>query len=166
MARLACPEDPGIALHLVQRGCALERPDYLEHLRVAADGCECSVHAYALMGSHVHLLATPARRNAATRMMLELGARMDALDATPVVAARYLLACMRYIELNPVRAGIVTRPSAYRWSSHHANALGVADPVVTPHAIYCALGRTPGERRAAYLGTFRAARSAATSRAR
>lgn len=166
MARLACPEDPGVPLHLVQRGCALERPDFLERLRAAAQGCECSVHAYALMGSHVHLLATPARRNAATRMMLELGARMGALDATPVIAARYLLACMRYIELNPVRAGLVACPSAYRWSSHGANAMGAADPVLTPHAIYCALGRTPAQRCAAYRATFRALPGALRSRAR
>ncbi len=166
MARLACPEDPGVALHLVQRGCALERLAYLERLRVTAGSSGCSVHAYALMGSHVHLLATPARRGAASRMMLELGARTGALDATPVIAARYLLACMRYIELNPVRAGLVDRPSAYRWSSHRANALGLADPVLTPHAIYCALGRTPAERRAAYLATFRARPGELRSRAR
>ncbi|MDA1117930.1 MAG: transposase [Proteobacteria bacterium] len=166
MARPACPEDPGVALHLVQRGCALERLDYLERLRLTAGSTGCSVHAYALMGSHVHLLATPARRSAASRMMLELGVPVDAVDATPVIAARYLLACMRYIELNPVRAGLVDRPSAYRWSSHRANAMGLADPVLTPHAIYCALGRTPAERRAAYRATFRALPGTLRSRAR
>jgi len=166
MARLACPEDPGVALHLVQRGCALERLDYLERLRVTAGSAGCSVHAYALMGSHVHLLATPARRDAASRMMRELGARTGALDATPVIAARYLLACMRYIELNPVRAGLVYQPSAYRWSSHRANALGLADPLLTPHATYYALGRTPAERHAAYRATFRPLPGVFRSRAR
>ncbi len=150
MTRLACPEDPGVALHLVQRGGAFDRPEFLERLRSASRACECAVHAYVLMGNHVHLLLTPARRNAGTRMMLELGAREDALDATPVVTARYLLACMRYIELNPVRAGIVKRPSQYRWSSYRANALGLEDALVSLHPWYYALGRTPQARRAAW----------------
>ena len=145
-----------MALHLVRRGTALDRPDFLERLRAASGGCECSVHAYVLMGSHAHLLVTPARRDAATRMMLELGAREDDLDATPVLAARYLLACMRYIELNPVRAGIVRRPSEYRWSSYRANALGLEDALVSPHPWYYALGRTPQARRAAWRARTRA----------
>jgi putative transposase len=70
---------------------------------------------------------------------------------------------MRYIELNPVRAGLARHPAHYRWSSYRANALGEADALLTPHALYCALGRSAEERRAAYRAGFRAA---ATSRAR
>jgi putative transposase len=77
-----------------------------------------------------------------------------AFDATPVRARRYLLACMRYIELNPVRAGLARDPADYRWSSHRANALGEADALLTPHALYLALGRGAAERCAAYRGGF------------
>jgi len=147
MVRLRCPEEPGVALHLVQRGGAADPAAYLERLRAAAAERGCPVHAYVLMGSHAHFLLTPARRAAATAMLLELGGEVD---ATPVIAPRYLLACMRYIELNPVRAGIVRRPAQYPWSSYRANALGEADALVTPHPWYYALGRTPQARRAAY----------------
>jgi len=152
MSRLRCPEEPGVALHLVRRGGAADPPAFLQCLRAAAAERLCPVHAYVLMGSHVHLLATPARRDAATRLLLALGGEAD---ATPVVAPRYLLACMRYIELNPVRAGIVRRPALYPWSSYRANALGEADALVTPHPWYYALGRTPEARRAAWRARTR-----------
>lgn len=147
MDRLRCPEEPGVALHLVQRGGAADPAAILACLRTAAAAGDCPVHAYVLMDSHRHLLATPARRDAATRMLRALGGEVD---ATPVVAPRYLLACMRYIELNPVRAGIVRWPAQYPWSSYRANALGEEDALVTPHPWYYALGRTPQARRAAW----------------
>jgi putative transposase len=68
---------------------------------------------------------------------------------------RYLLICQRYIELNPVRASMVAHPEQYRWSSHQANALGIEDPLVTPHLVYTGLGIHDGERRAAYRDLFR-----------
>jgi putative transposase len=156
MAPQLAAAQPGVALHLVQRGrgaCFFgeaDRLEYLERLRAAAR--ECRLHAYVLMGNHVHLLLTPARAGAAAETMRKLGAAD--LDATPVHAARYLLACMRYIELNPVRAGIVPRARDYPWSSYRANALGREDALVTPHACYCALGRTGAARRAAYRAGF------------
>jgi REP-associated tyrosine transposase len=153
MARLACPPQPGVPLHLVLRSANPVPPDRaLAQLRAAT---ACAVHAYVLMGTHAHLLLTPPRADAVAQLLRALGAR--ALDASPVYTRRYVLACMRYIELNPVRAGMVRHPAHYRWSSHRANALGEADPLVTPHALYCALGRTPGERRAAYRASFRGA---------
>jgi len=161
MARQACPQQPGVALHLVQRGrracfCGEDdRLDYLARLRIAAAGLECPVHAYVLMGNHVHLLATPARAHGGTELLRELGASVAELDATPVLASRYLLSCMRYIELNPVRAGLVDSPAEYRWSSYRANVLGKEDALVTPHPCYYALGRTPQARRAAYGATIR-----------
>ena len=156
MARQPSAQQPGIALHLVQRGrqacfCGKEdRLAYLARLRAASAALDCRLHAYVLMGNHVHLLATPARANGGSALLHELGASPAELDATPVVAPRYLLHCMRYIELNPVRAGLVRHPADYRWSSYHANALGWEDALVTPHPCYYALGRTAQARCAAW----------------
>jgi putative transposase len=158
MARMACPQLPGVPLHLVLRRDAVDPAACLERLRAATG---CAVHAYVLMGTHAHLLLTPQGADGALPTMRALQAR--AFDATPVTTRRYILACMRYIELNPVRAGLVRHPAHYRWSSYRANALGEADPLLSPHALYCALGRNGEERRAAYRAGFR---GAATSRAR
>lgn len=67
---------------------------------------------------------------------------------------RYLLACYRYIELNPVRAAMVAHPAEYQWSSFHCNACGQPDPLITPHAVYLAIDATPEVRRAAYRDLF------------
>jgi len=178
MPRLACPEEPRVALHVVQRGrarsacfsCAGDRAAYLEALRECAARAGCAVHAYALMGNHVHLLFTAVREAGAARLMPAIAASYarhlaaayghedpvweEAYDASPVHARRHLLACMRYIEENPVRAGLAARPGAYPWSSYRANALGEDDALVTPHPHYCSLGRSPLERRAAYAALF------------
>lgn len=178
MPRLGCPERPDVPLHLIQRArggaaCFFRERDgrvYLHGLRMCAERCECAVHAYVLMNNHVHLLVTPGRREGAAHLLRAVAARYarhvaeaygragalweEPFDASPVYAPRYLLACMRYIEDNPVRAGLVAEPGAYRWSSFGANALGREDPVVTPHALYYALGRTPEVRRARYRAMF------------
>ena len=70
--------------------------------------------------------------------------------ATIVDTEQYVLACYRYIELNPVRAGLAMSPADYRWSSYRANALGVPDPFLTPHDVYDALGSDASTRRRAY----------------
>jgi putative transposase len=159
MARTACPQQPGVPLHLVLRGEAATAPAaYFARVCAAAGS---PVHAYVLMGTHAHLLMTPLGPNGASSLARALGTGV--FDAPPVYTRRYVLACMRYIELNPVRAGLVRHPAHYRWSSYRANALGEADPLLTPHALYCALGRSAEERRAAYRAGFR---SAATTRAR
>lgn len=171
MSRLACPQAPGVVLHVVQRGragaaCFVTARDacaYLRALGACAPDCGCAVHAYVLMGNHVHLLLTPARRAGATELMRALAEAQGRgespwagkFDASPVYVPRYLLSCMRYIEENPVRAGLAHDPGAWRWSSFAANALGRDDPVVTPHGVYCALGRTPQERRRRYRAMFR-----------
>jgi len=178
MPRLACPQAPGVPLHLVQRArggaaCFVAARDaraYLGALCDCAIACECAVHAYVLMSNHVHLLLTPTRTAAATQLMRQVVERQahdlseagrpdgasweESFDASPVYAPRYLLSCMRYIEDNPVRAGLVREPGAWRWSSFRANALGREDPLVTPHAVYCALGRYPEARRARYRSLF------------
>src|SRR5487761_1927210 len=178
MLRPLCPEIPGHPLHLVQRGhlrtaCFFGEEDCVAYLgwlgRYAAE-CGCSVQAYVLMGNHVHLLLTPSRAGGAAGLMRALGERYaryvdaayhrdgalweDRYDAIPVHVGRYLLFCMRYIELNPVRARLVARPEQYRWSSFRANALGRIDPLLTPHAHYCALGRSAESRQDAYRALF------------
>jgi REP-associated tyrosine transposase len=160
MARQPCPQQPGVPLHLVLRAPFTAAADCQALLGRAA-AADCAVHAYVLMGTHAHLLVTPLRADAVSPLIRRLGA--PAFDASPVYARRHVLACMRYIEMNPVRAGLVRHPAHYRWSSYLANALGEADALVTPHALYCALGRSADERRAAYRGTFR---GPATIRAR
>ena len=76
--------------------------------------------------------------------------------ATVIDSERYLLTCMRYVELNPVRAGMVAHPVNYSWSSFAANAQGETDALLTPHELYCRLGRSSGERQAQYRQLFRA----------
>jgi putative transposase len=178
MPRLACPEQARIPLHLVQRGraraacfsCAGDRVAYLELLRACALEAKCSVHAWALMGNHVHLLFTSVRAHGAARLVSPLVASYarhlssayghaeavweEPYDATPVHTRSQLLYCMRYIEENPVRAGLAPSPEAWRWSSYRCNALGKDDALVTPHPRYYSLGRSPEARRAAYAALF------------
>jgi putative transposase len=71
-----------------------------------------------------------------------------------VQSERYVLACYRYIELNPVRAGIIVHPRDYAWSSYRDNAVGEPAGLVTPHPEYLALGTTAAERRQVYAGLF------------
>jgi REP-associated tyrosine transposase len=137
-----------VPLHVVLRGAIADLPG-------AARAAGCAVHAYARMVTHAHVLVTPADGRGAARLAAHAAA--DDYDATPVIARRYLLACMRYIELNPVRAGLVRHPAQFRASSYRANALGEPDALVTPHAAYFALGRDAEARRAAYRAGFRAA---------
>jgi REP-associated tyrosine transposase len=161
-----------ITQHVIQRSraacfsCADDRVEYLKWLCACSAECECAVHAYALMANHVHFLVTAANGSGGSDLGHALcerqqhyvsdryGDRVARWDAgceiRPVHARRYLLACMRYIELNPVRAGIVEQPADYRWSSYRSNALGHDDPLVTPHPLYYALGRSPETRRRAY----------------
>lgn len=176
MPRPHYPQPAGVALHIIQRARAAcfprerDRLAYLHWLHGYAERFECAVHAYVLMGNHVHLLLTPARADGAIGPMQALCARYaryfaeahqhtdrlweQGFDASPIHARQYLLACMRYIESNPVRAQLVTRPGAYRWSSYRANALGREDALVSPHPIYYALGRTPESRQAEYRALF------------
>ena len=143
-----------VSQHIIQRGraecfsCGEERLAYLERVVVLAAYHECAVHAYALMGNHSHMLVTCTSQGGSVELAKAIWNVEPELR--PIHAKRYLLACMRYIELNPVRAKIVARPENYRWSSYRANALGYIDPVVTPHPLYYALGRSPEARRAAY----------------
>ena len=169
---------PGVATHIVQRGnnrapCFLRESDYLVyllHLREICGAHGCSVHAYCLMTNHVHLLLTPPSVESCADMMRDLGQRYvqyfnrahgrsgtlweGRFRSCVAEASRYVLACHRYIELNPVRAGMVEHPRAYRWSSYGANAEGRPDPLVAPHPEFASLGDNPAIRQSAYRGLF------------
>jgi putative transposase len=143
---------------------------YLWVLRDASVRARCAVHAYALMTNHVHLLLTPADSDAPACLMRALGQRYvryfndryrrtgtlweGRFRSTIVDTDRYFLACSRYIERNPVRAGIVGDPGAYYWSSYRRNAFGEDDGIVKPHSLYTSLGGDDAARRTAYCGLF------------
>ncbi len=145
----------------------------MKKLKAAADKHQCDIHAYVLMTNHVHLLVTPLLDNSIGKLMQTLGRyyvqyfnqrykRTGTLwegryRATLIDSEHYLLTCMRYIELNPVRARkMADHPSEYPWSSYRCNALGQSNPLVTPHREYKRLGVTDVERQAAYRQLFRA----------
>jgi putative transposase len=170
---------PGLPIHLVQRGhnrdaCFFSDEDclvYLDWLAEALKKSGCALHAYALMTNHVHLLLTPPSAQAVPQLVIALGRRYvqyinktyhrtgtlwdSRYKSSLVHADDYLLACQRYIELNPVRAELVSDPALYRWSSYRANGLGQPDALLTPHEVYLALDRQAPARLAAYRALFR-----------
>lgn len=175
----------GVPLHVIQRGhnrsaCFFAATDYLyylEQLTAQAGRFTCAVHAYCLMTNHVHLLLTPASAEGCGRTMKHLAQRHaqhvnrtyrrsgtlweGRFRSCLVESEPYLLACCRYIELNPVRAGLVRDPRDYPWSSYRANAEGALDTCVTPHERYLALGCDPAERRDEYRALCRTGLAAA-----
>jgi putative transposase len=170
----------GVPLHIVQRGhnrepCFFGEDDYgsyLHWLGEALSEFDCALHAYVLMTNHVHLLFTPRKAEAVPKLIISLGRRYvqyvnrsyrrtgtlwdSRYKSSLVQAETYLLACQRYIELNPVRAAMVEDPAHYRWTSYRSNALGQHDPRLTPHPLYLSLGRSDKDRQAAYRALFRA----------
>lgn len=169
---------PGLPVHIVQRGndrqaCFLEDSDYSFYLYVLREACrerQCQLHAYVLMTNHVHLLITPLEKRVISLLMMDLGRRYvryfndmhertgtlweGRFKSSLVETRRYCLACHRYIELNPVRAGMVPEPGQYRWSSYRANALGSSSNLITPHSEWLALGASNELRRRAYRTLF------------
>ena len=169
---------PNVAVHIIQRGnnrapCFLGESDYqvyLLHLKQLAAKLECLIHAYCLMTNHVHLLVTPAAATSCTSLMRNLGQRYvqyfnkrhrrtgtlweGRFRSCVVESARYVIACYRYIEMNPVRAGLVAVPGAYRWSSHLANTGERADALISPHPEFLALAIDDVARRTAYRRLF------------
>ena len=128
------------------------------------------IHAYVLMTNHVHLLVSVQDLNAQSAMMKAVAQRSaqrfhrqhggtgtmwdGRYKAALVDSEGYLLLCHRYIELNPVRAGLVEYPALYRWSSYNCNAEGRRNGVVTPHEVYLRLGGEPLRRQLAYRALF------------
>lgn len=178
MPRLPRRVVPGLPLHITQRGvdrCPTFLSDddfafYRWALNEAQAEAQCAVHAYVLMTNHVHLLATPSDIGGPAKMMRSLGRRYvryfnDRYRRTGTLwegryrsalvdSASYLISCSRYIELNPVRAGLTSEPIAYEWSSFRHNSGGEQDPLITEHPLYTALGATRAVRSAAYRAMF------------
>jgi putative transposase len=180
MARLPRLTVPGYAHHIIQRGNNRQpifdvRGDYellLELLDEHARKQQVAIHGYVLMSNHFHLLATPETAEGIPQMMQAVGrrycrnfnirqARSGTLwegryRSTLIQAERYLLACMVYMDLNPVRAGMVADPADYFWSSYQNYVGRRADKLVTPHPLYWELGNTPFAREQAYGELVRA----------
>ena len=178
MARLPRIVVPGQPQHVIQRGnnrdiTFVAEEDYQFYLEKLTEACQrfnCDLHAYVLMTNHVHLLMTPHTENGLSKVMQSLGRiyvqyfnyrykRTGTLwegryKATLLDSERYLLTCYRYIELNPVRAGMVSDPAEYPWSSYCENALGKDTHKLKPHDLYCRLGQTKEERTQAYQILF------------
>jgi putative transposase len=178
MARLPRFVLPGYPQHVIQRGnnrqqILIDEDDYWflwERLEAAALKFRCDIHAYVLMPSHFHLLLTPWQEDGIGKLMQYVGRyyvqyfnkRYDRTGTlwegryrgTLLDPERFLLPCSRYVELNPVRAGLVATPQDYGWSSYGANAAGADDPLVTPHPQYQKLGRSNKARQGAYRRGF------------
>jgi putative transposase len=170
---------PGVAAHIVQRGHArdpvfFENCDYQTYLGLLHDASlrhQCDIHAYVLMTNHIHLLVTPGDTDGISRLMQAVnrlyvpyfnftyGASGSIWEgrfkASLINDEQYLLTCMRYIELNPVRANMVHLPEEYRWSSYLRNAHGDINELITPHRIYKKLGSRMEERLAVYKSLFK-----------
>ena len=179
MARLSrvCPI--GMPQHVIQRGnnrqvCFADEQDFAAYagwLKGYSKKYQVDIHAWVLMTNHVHLLCTPRGQNAVSHMMQSLGRHYvryfnfsykrtgtlweGRFKSCLVQEETYLIQLYRYIELNPVRAGIVEQPSDYVWSSYPINALGKVSELCTPHAVYLALGKDANERQASYRELFK-----------
>ncbi len=178
MPRLPRLVIPGMPLHVIQRGnnraATFRSPGYYmryrDILHSASQRSRCAIHAYVFMPNHVHLLLTPEEDEGPSNMMQLIGSRYvhyvnariprtgtlweGRFRSSIVNTDRYLLACSRYIELNPVRARIADDPRRYTWSSYLHNAGGVHDPLITAHELYQKLGTTPGDQQVAYRALF------------
>jgi len=184
MARLSRYVIPGQPQHIIQRGNNRQvifaaDADYQFFRDALVNACETqglAVHAYVWMTNHIHLLATPEHENSISKTFQSLGRRYvqyfnhtyrrsgtlweGRYRATVVDSQRYLLILMRYIELNPVRADMVTHPRDYLWSSYRYNAMGEKDANsawLVPHKEYRRLGRKQSDRQSAYRQLFRSA---------
>jgi putative transposase len=178
MSRLARKCPPGLPVHVIQRGnnrqgCFASNSDlkaYANWLLEASEKFDVSIHAWVFMTNHVHLLMTPSCWSGISRTMQFLGrlyvryfnfthqrtgTLFEGRFKSSIIQNRhYLLACQRYIELNPVRAGMVDDPSEYLWSSYRAHAFGINPRMWTPHPEYQALGATRASIMVAYRKLF------------
>lgn len=174
MARLPRLTLPGFVHHVIQRGndrqlIVRDDSDRLFLLGLVMDQAvahQVAVHAYVLMDNHFHLLLTPSTVDGLPQMMQAVGRRYvryfndrhgrtgtlweGRYRSTLIQTERYLLACMAYLDLNPVRAGLVAQPKDYPWSSYRHYAGVSPARGLTPHAIYWEMGNTPFAREASY----------------
>ena len=164
----------GFTVHVMHRGINRmqifdEDDDYHVFLKIVRHGVRkegLDVHGFAVMGNHYHLQATPRHALTLSRTMQRVhsnyaryynkkhqrtGTIWGQRARTVLIEdERQWLTCLRYIEQNPVRAGLVSRPQDYAWSSHRAHAFGEPSSWLTPHPVYLALGSSPAARQAAY----------------
>jgi len=181
MARLPRYVIPGQPQHIIQRGnnrqpifaAEADYQFFRDALVEAAKKHGLAIHAYVWMTNHVHLLASPAFDDSISKTLQSVGRRYvqyfnysykrsgtlweGRYRATVVDSERYLLTLMRYIELNPVRAGMVTLPQDYPWSSFRRNALGESGSNadwLSSHNEYLRLGRDAADRQTAYEALF------------
>ena len=164
----------GVSQHVIQRGnnrgvvfrVPADYRFFITILRKAAGQCSVDIHGYVLMSNHLHLIVTPSARTGLPEMMQIIGriyvpyfnSRYERTGAlwegryrTSILQDdKYWMTCLRYIEMNPVRAGLVAAPELYRWSSYRAHALGREDPLVTPHPLYLGIGCSPVDRQRAW----------------
>jgi putative transposase len=178
MSRLRRNFVPGLPAHLTHRGnnrqVIFRRPADFEvfkhYLKEAVERYAVALNAYVLMNNHVHLMLTPSDVRGISKALHSTSRRYAGyfnaryartgtlwegrFGAGLIRAERYLFACYRYIDLNPVRAGIVSRPDQYRWSSHGYYATGVKDELVTPHSLILELSADSSRRQAAYRALF------------
>ena len=179
MARLPRLTLPGYPHHIIQRGNNRQAifasvADYqtlLDLLTENAKKFDVAIHAYVLMSNHFHLLATPETAGGLPQMMQAVGRRYvrhfndtqkrsgtlweGRYKSTLIQTDRYLLACMAYIDLNPVRASLVAQARDYPWSSYAHYAGLRSDKLITPHPLIWELGNTPFAREAAYAELVR-----------
>ena len=143
-----------------------DRQRYLGWLLEALREHDIALHAWVLMGNHLHLLWTAPSAAAGSGAMASVARRYaqhfnrrygrsgtiweGRYRSTIVTSAGYVLACYRYIDLNPVRAGLVEHPALWPWSSYLHHTGQRVDDFVADHAVYWGLGNTPFERHAAY----------------
>jgi len=184
MARLPRLTVPGYPHHVIQRGNnrqpifvdSKDRERFLALLAENATRFRVAIHAYVLMDNHFHLLGTPEAVDGLPRMMQAVGrtyvryfndrhGRTGTLwegryRSTLIETDRYLLACMVYLDLNPVRAGLVRQAGEFPWSSHGHYIGHRHDKLITPHPLVWTLGNTPFSREAAYADLVRAGVSA------
>ncbi|HZH70032.1 MAG TPA: transposase, partial [Flavobacteriaceae bacterium] len=166
---------PDIANHVIQRGnnreaVFFEEEDYQtykNYLHESAQSSGVKIHAYVLMTNHIHILATADSTEGISLMMQKTGRfyvpfinykyeRSGTLwegrfKSSLVDSDFYVLACMRYIEMNPVRANMVESPQEYQWSSYQRNALDGHDRLVTSHESYLGLARMKKQRLNKYI---------------
>jgi len=178
MARMQRIVIPGQPLHILQRGnnrsatffAEEDYRYYLDSLKIASAKYECAIHAYVLMTNHVHLLVTPSDVQGISKLMQSVGRRYvryinskyqrtgtlweGRYKSSLIDIENYLLACYRYIEMNPVRAGMVKHPNQYPWASYKSNAELVGNELISPHQQYLDLGGTEQERGDVYSSLF------------
>jgi len=178
MARLPRVHLAGVPEHIIQRGnnrqlcfaCDEDFAAYAHWLKEYANKFQVHMHAWVFMTNHVHLLCSASNSSGISLMMQSMGRQYvryfnqryqrsgtlweGRFKSCLVQEERYLLAVYRYIEMNPVRAGMVASPADYSWSSYAINALGKTSALCKPHSCYLALAKNDAERQQAYRGLF------------